>query len=353
MTNTAPAFGRGGDSAVEADEALAASRGGNFRRIEYLPNIGKGKSIFIRYLDDSPQWYYCMAHPSAPTKNKPSDWPDDRKFPESMPAVCRYDKAFTGIYSDCYICDAKLVNAWDRECKPVLRVWALAVIREEVLGTQAMVDAGQITADKIGKRVGFKDATREVEETDADGKPTGKKVIEPRIIVVNKAMSNYFAGLQSMYGVFGTVCDRDYVLVQSGEKKDVEFQHINLDPTPNHQPGTESWKRYEQAIKNQGLSIPDMLMDRSSDEFFATFFDPSKTAPPRKGKAEDGSKGDAPAAPAAQQQAAASNDVDPDRLAAMRARVRGGASEAPAEAPAAPQAEQAQQPAAVGAIDFS
>lgn len=346
MTTVTPAFGRGGESAVEAEEALSASRGGNFRKIHYLPKIGKGKSIFIRYILDSHEWYYANAHPAVPTKNQPANWPEGRSYPKSMPAVCRYDKTWKGIYHDCYICDAKLINEWKRPCNPVLRVWTLAVVREEVLGTQEMVQANQIPAEMVGKRVGFKDATREVDEVDAEGKPTGKQVVEPAIIVVNQAMPNFFSGLQSMYGIFGTLCDRDYVLLQKDEGKDVDYQHIHLDPSPNHKPGTPSWDRYTQAVKDQGISIEAILIDRSSDEFFATFFDPSKEPTIKGKKGESTSSG-----PSVQQQAAApSNDTNAEALKAMRDRVRGHVVSEPT-GPVEPTQEQVG--ASVGGIDFS
>lgn len=343
----APAFSRGGDAAQQMEEELSASRGSNFRRTEYLPNIGKGNTIFVRYLTDSPDWYHTLMHTSAPTKAAPSDWPKERKWPESLPAICRYDKAFKAMYSDCYICDAQLVNKWGKVSKPVLRVWALAVIREEVIGTPDMVEKGWISQEQVGKRVGFKDATREVEETDEDGKPTGKKTIEPRIVVVNKAMNNYFTGLNSMFGIYGTVCDRDYALKQVGENKDVEFQHIPLDPTPTHKPGTESWAAYDEAIKTQGLDLVTIMSDKASDDFYAKFFDPTKEAPKRESKNSDGSESKGQGAPAAQQQASPSNEPDADRLAAMRARIRGGGAE-----PQQSEPQSSQQPEAAGMRNF-
>ena len=347
--STAPVFGRGGDSATEVDESLAASRGGNYRKTHYLPKIGKGKSIFIRYVLDSQEWYYAMAHPSVPTKNKPSNWPEGRSYPKSMPGVCRHDKALKSIYSDCYVCDSGMLNEWGKTCNPVLRVWTIACVREEVIGTDEMVAKGMITADKVGKRVGFKDSTREVEETDSEGKSTGKKTVEPELIVVNQAMSNFFGGLQAMFGIFKTLCDRDYVLLQKDEFKDVDYQHIHMEPTPNHMPGTPSWDRYTQAIKDQGIDIPAMLLDRSSDDFYATFFDPNKEAVVKVGKGKEDSPVAAASASAQQQAAAPSNDPDPATLQALRDRVRGAApttSEAPTETPTA-------QPVAAGNIDFS
>ena len=348
--STAPVFGRGGESATETDDALAASRGGNFRRTNYLPKIGKDKSIFVRYIMDSQEWYYMMAHPSVPTKAKPGNWPEGRSYPKSMPGVCRHDKAFktANTYADCYVCDSGMLNDYGKPCNPVLRVWTIACIREEVIGTDEMVAKSMITADKVGKRVGFKDATREVEETDADGKSTGKKTIEPALIVVNQAMTNFFGGLQAMFGIFGTLCDRDYVLLQKHEKKDVDYQHIHMDETPNHKPGTPSWDRYTQAIKDQGIDIPAMLMDRSSDDFYATFFDPTKEAVVKKGKGKEESPTAAASAPAQQQAAAPSNEPDQAQLAAMRDRVRGNV----ATASETPQETQ-QQPVAAGNIDFS
>jgi hypothetical protein len=362
-----PTFGRGGESAGEADDALSASRGGNFRKVHYLPKIGKNKSIFIRYILDSPDWYFMNAHPSAPTKNKPSNWPEGRSYPKSMPAVCRHDKAFQAqfdkagtlvapaMYTDCYICDSKMLNEWGKPCNPVVRVWTIACIREEVIGTDEMVAKGVIKAEQVGKRVGFKDATREIEEVDAEGKLTGKKTIEPALIVVNQAVSNFFGGLQAMFGIFKTVCDRDYVLLQKDEKKDVDYQHIHMDETPNHKPGTPSWDRYTQAIKDQGIDLPAMLTDRSSDDFFATFFDPNKEPVIKVKKGEEAAASPA-GAPATQQSAAPSNDPDPAMLQAMRDRVRGVTStQDPAGEASRDTAQDApvEQSVAAGTIDFS
>lgn len=374
MTTTAaarPTFGRGGESAAEVEEALNATRGGsNFRRIQYLPKMEQNETIFLRYITDSHEWMYAMSHQFVPTKeNKPASWPKERSFPKSMPATCRYDDAFKAkpkegipaFYNDCYICDAGILNQWNKPCKPGLRVLAIACLREEVLGTQDMVTQGLITAEMVGKRVGFKDATREVEVPekddkgefvkDKDGKVITKTVIEPALVVVHMAIKNYFGGLQSMFGLFGTVCDRDFALVRKYEGTDTDYQHIHLAETPNHKPGTESWKRYEVAIKEQGIDLQEILLDKATDEYFATFFDPTKEPPARESKGGDssGSAQAQPSAPAQQQAAAPTNEVDPDTLAAMRARLQGGT------APAAQTHQEAtSQPGTpAGGIDFS
>lgn len=374
-TNTSKTsrFGRGGAQAIEEEEAIRAMRGGgSFRKTHYLPKIGKGNHIYLRYLTDSPDWFYVQQHAGVKTKAAPSDWPQDRKFPESMPAICRYDKAFQAdpehgleaVYADCAICDLEIESNYGRKATASTRVYALAILREEVLGTEEMVAAGQITPEMVGKRVGFKDATREVEvpkkddkgETikDAEGKAVLEKVVEPAIIVVNQAVGNYFAGLQSMYGMYGTVLDRDYAVQQHNEMKDVDYNHIPMDPIASLKPGTEGWGRYEKAIEEQGESvdIEALLMDRSSDEYYALFFDPRVSAPKRENEGGNNTPqgGGQAQAPTAQQQTAPNGDVDQDKLAAMRARVRGDAAPAPAQEPEKTSAGAA-TPA--GGIDFS
>lgn len=396
-TATASRFARGGDSAIEAEEALSASRGGgtSFRRTNYLPKIGKGNHIVLRYLLDSSDWFYVESHPGAPTKGAPTDWPKDRKFPASMPAVCRYDSAFKAVvadpskgitedlpavYTDCYICDAKLINSFGKEAKPVIRVYTLAIIREEVIGTQEMVDKNQIQPQMVGRAVGYRDGTREVEvpKKDAkgevikgsDGKVETETIVEPAIIVVNQAVSNYFQGLQSLVGIYSaqgeSILDRDMIVKQNDEGKDVEYQHIPLNVMPSLKPGEPAWDRYSKFIEEQGdsVNIESILMDRSSDDFFATFFDPTKEAPKRDAKSGDKASASNGSAPASQQAAAPSNEpAGADALAAMRDRVRGvkpAEATAQAETPAATPEESKDQATAVaesagaptGPIDF-
>lgn len=377
-----PAFGRGGDRAVAVSEEMAPV-GGNFRKMEFLPKIGKDKFIFLRYLYDSSEWFWYMEHPMVPTKTQPADWPTDRKWPEQMSATCRHDDAFKGdptagiapIHTDCWVCTSGLKDKWDRPLKAKLRVLAVACVREEVIATQAHVDAGYTTPDQIGKRIGFKDATREVavpkkdEKGEiikgADGKAVMETVVEPRLIVVSRAVNNYFGGLQSLYRMFGTVCDRDYCVIQRFEdgSKDIDFQHVNLDPTPDLAPGTPSWKRYEDAMKDQGLdpeSMAKWLGDRASDDYYATFFDPTKTAPPRKQDGQASTPAGEPATtPAAAAPAAAgvpaaaaavpTGEVPMDALAAMRARVRGTSPAASPEAATESAPAAAVVPVAAGA----
>jgi hypothetical protein len=322
-----PTFGRGGGAAEEADEALHASRGKKFHKVPYL-SLTDGDSQWVRYITDSPEWLWVKQHTGAPTKNRPADYTGN--WPDSMPATCRYDDGFGGFYQDCYICDAKLVNQWKKPCTPQIRLWAIAVLREEVIGTQEMADAGQIDPKKVGFMVGCRDVYREVPVLDAEGKDTGETKKELALVLVNQAVNNYFKGLQSAYGTYGTVCDRDFKVERKGTGKDTEFYNISGDPTPNLAPGTEKWKRYTDAVVEQKIDLEAINADRASDDYFARFFDPDKTPAPR------GSSSDSKAAPAAQQESAPSNDLNSEQLQAMKDRLSG---KTPAPAGAAPVAD--------------
>jgi len=319
-----PTFGRGGEAAEQADEALHASRSKKFHKVPYL-SLKDGESQWVRYITDSPQWMWVKQHTGAPTKNPPADYTGN--WPEAMPATCRYDEAFGGYYQDCYICDAKLVNKWKKPCNAVIRLWAIAVLREEVIGTQEMADAGQIDPKKVGFLVGCRDVYREVPVLDADGKDTGETKQELALVLVNQANGNYFKGLQSAYGTYGTVCDRDFKVERKGESKDTEFYNISGDPTPNLAPGTEKWQRYLDAVEEQKIDLGAINADRASDDYFARFFDPDKTV-----QSKD-SSGDSKAAPASQQQSAPSNELNPEQLKAMKERLS-GKTPAAAAAPA-------------------
>ena len=344
-------FSRGGD---EAEEMAKSTGGGGGRRRAAFLSLKEGESTVLRYLLDQPQWYNTMTHTGVPTKAKPKDWPADSNWPSGMPAVCRYDKAFAedkaagfpAIHTDCYICDAKVENSYGRVSKPQPRHWTLAVVREEVIGTQQMVDAGQIEPNQVGQRVGFKDRLREVEVPKKDDKgefvknPDGtlamETVTERDIIVVNQPMKNYFGGLNTMYSVYKTVCDRDYHVTRYGSGTDTDYRHVPLDKTDDLMPGTEKWKRYTTAIEEMGeaADIEALITERASDEYYALFFDPNKQAPSRSATGDSAAPAtsEAPVQGAApvEQQAKASAEPSEDMVARMRSRLNSGATAASA-----------------------
>lgn len=323
---TVPQIRRGGEGAAE--EAAKAG-GGKFAKIDYF-QLEKDKNVVLRFLTDSDDWFYVKQHPSVPTKNKPNDFKGN--WPQAMPGVCRHDAAFTGIYDDCYICDTPVMNPRDntKALKAAVRVWALAVEREAVV--------------KEGKTVGYRNAMKEVEIRDEKGEPTGKTEKQVKIVVVNMGMKNFFSGLQGIYGLFNTVCDRDMLVRRTGEGLDTDYQIIPLDKIESHVPGTDSWAKYDQAVLDQNLDLNTIIAERASDDYYARFFDPSKTPAAREGDKPSAASEGAAAAEAT----AAANEPDADRLKAMAARVRGTGANAAAETPAAetaPAAEATEAPA--------
>lgn len=324
MTEMMPNLRRGGAGAEEASKG-----GGKFARLNYF-SLDENKTGIYRFLTDSPDWFYVKQHPSVPTKNKPDDFKGN--WPQGMPAVCRHDEAFAGMYSDCYICDTPIMNPRDnsKPLKPAVRVWALAIEREAVV--------------KDGVTTGYKSVIEEIPERNDKGEETGKVIRQPKIVVVNMGMKNFFSGLQGIYGLFQTVCDRDYMIRRTGQGLDTDYQIIPLDKMPDVAPGTETWAKYEKAVADQGIDLMKIIADRASDEYYNRFFIPGN------GGGSTASTASVPSQPSAP---AASNEpvVDQDRLAAMRDRVRGTGSNADATPPATEQAPAA-APASAPVEDF-
>ena len=333
----------GGEGAVEAGKGS----GGQFSRIEYF-GMDDGDTLFLRFITDSPQWLYVDQHMAVPTKNPPADHKADAKWPTMMPAVCRYWKGWKGHFKDCYVCDSKMKDKWGKEMKPKSRVWAIACVREEVLG-DGTEDMGG--AAMKGKRIGFKDATREIEEKDEKGEPTGKKTLERRLIVINMSSFQFFDGLQSIYTTYGTVCDRDYIVRKQGDGKDAKYPILPMDPVAGCNPqNAEWWKKYDDAIAEQKINIKEIVYKRAEDEYWALFIDPNRTAAPSATTATATPTGQQ-GAPAEQQAVNSAPEPDADALAAMKERVRshvpGPAPTPPADAaPASPPPPHAPPPAA-------
>lgn len=318
MTASAPArpsLRKGGEGAAEASKQAPFSRGD---RVGML-SLKDAESTILRYITDFDDWIYTAEHVAVPTKAAPLG--DDKKplpnWPKAMTAVCRYDEIFKEIdfYKDCYVCDAKVQSSYGKPIGNAVRIWALAVLREEVFGDGSEEQGGE---KMKGKRIGTTDKMVEVETVDKDGKPTGEKVMHREYVIVNFAHKNYFSGLAACYSEYETLCDRDYKVKRIGAGTDSIYTHFALDPTVNLKPGTEKWQtKYIDDLKERGVDLEDIVMEKASDEFYAKFFDPSKTWDP-KGGVKDSSAaagdGDDSTEPDADEQA---------KMDALRARVQG------------------------------
>lgn len=300
----APAFRRG------TDEAKEASKGVSFARTHYFSLDGNPSSpnnrAIIRFLTDYTDLIVVNQHNNIPTKAQPKDY-DGQNWPSRMSAVCRNDEAFAGMYDDCFICD-HIVDG-KKIKRPGARSWALAVLREEVL--------------EDGVVVGLRDQIREVAEVDADGKATGEVRLEKAIVVVNMGYKNFFAAVEGFGKHYKTLLDRDYQITRSGEDTDTTYAVVPLDRIPVDDDGNfydlrkpEFMDRYKPA-----QTLEEIVIERSSDDFYARFFDTRVEAPAREGATsgkatKTKAKGKKADAPARQEQEASS-----ERLAALRDRV--------------------------------
>ncbi|MGA5598451.1 hypothetical protein ACPCSE_29875 [Streptomyces cellulosae] len=275
-TNLTANFRRGGTAAEQAEKEANVSSSGR-RGPDFFGLKEDGDSTVIRLLTDHDDWIWVGQHSFVPTKPGPKD---AEKWPKNMTSVCRKDSAFEGIYGDCYICDAKIKNSFGKVASARIRVWALGVERELVRGDGTEALGGP---SKQGVVIGVRDKVDEVDELDADGKPTGNKLNYPRIIVINMPMKGFFSHLKAIHGLYGTVVDRDFQVTRSGTGTDTEYKFAAIDPIRDATgsnavaPGTPAWDKYLQAVSEREISLEGIVADKATDEYYARFFDPTKT----------------------------------------------------------------------------
>src|SRR3954451_5531914 len=215
-------FATGGLAAAEYAKTPSPARNAQWGQT-YLTSFlqDDGDRVLVRFLTDEPQLIETLQHGLVPTKPAPKDKPVERSWPSQLPAVCRYTPLGADrhqAYSECYICDF-MRDEKGEKLYAGTRLWGLAAIREEVLGTPEMVEAGQIAAHQVGQPVGYRDKTEEMDELDQTGKPTGKKVQRKIIVIVNMAQSNFWSPLMTNKIYFHTIVDRDYLVVRKGARQ--------------------------------------------------------------------------------------------------------------------------------------
>lgn len=320
-------FARGAKASQAAAEAAGGSK---FAKTHYF-SLDDGDRCFLRPLsstEGADGWINVKQHMGVPTVNKPSDYQGN--WPKNMPSICRNDDAFKGIFHSCYNCDhaSENVDSYGKPTKAKPRVWMLGVLREQVIGDGSEELGG---AEMEGKVVGLTDSLREVEVRGEDGKPTGEVTQEIAIVVINQAYSTFFEPLETIsMDIAGDIRDYDFLVRRKGVLKDTSYSFLPQEQT-KLRPGSNGWARYDEAIKAQNLDLEQILMDRASDEYYGRFFDPSlASASDNKPATQAASK----AAPAQQQAAAPSNDVDEDALKAMRSRLQGYSDQPAASAEA-------------------
>lgn len=399
MTESVFDFTSGATTAEEFAKTEKAARDAARGRTKYFSLQNDGEVAIVRFLfeanrlgvnrdepisasnpaDPTTGWIMAKQHSFVDTKPAPKDKPDESSWPETVGAICR--KTPVGAdqrpaYPNCYICE-NIKSDRGKLHYPSLQMWAGAVLREEVIGSQELVDEGRIDPSQLGKKL-ILDQGDWIDEVDDNGNMTGRKVWKKRYVIVNMSMSNFFSPLTTMADYYKTILDRDYRITRKGEKKArrVEYVPFALDPYQvtvmrDGKPVVITYDLREPEIAalytDSGVSRADLFKivnRRISDLYYARYFDPrveAKWKDMQEDEDEDGTKkGKAsspdappppPAQPSAQQQAGEVLTQPPtegptaEALAAMRNKVMGTAApapeaqqpaEAPAEAPAAP-----------------
>jgi hypothetical protein len=333
-------FASGGLQAAEFAKAAAAARKAMFGSAPYVTQFlqDDGDQVILRFLTDEPLWIETLQHGMVKTKPAPKDKPADKGWPETLSAVCRYTPVGADrhrAFNDCYICDYVKDDKGKRAFAGT-RLWALAALREPVIGTQEMVEAKQIQPHMVGQQVSYRDKTEEVDELDDDNKPTGKKVQRKQIVIVNMAQSNFFSPLLTNRVFFGTVVDRDYLVVRKGAKKTQKVQYEFVALNPVHVKHPESGEtvvfdlrdpKLAAAYEGHGMDLAKLRKHVNrlcSKKFYDRFFDPRVEVP----YIEDDDSAATPAASAEAQSAQQSGQsltseptsgVTAEQLAAMRA----------------------------------
>lgn len=288
------AFAKGGQQAREEAKKAFPS----FNKTRYF-SLGDGETTFLRLIDDSPDWIFINQHGFVPTKGAPKDWEakDGKKWPERMNAVCRKaknegDLVFPEHGGKCFICDEMKGNARAKDGKyhPSIKLWARAIVRDEIKGTAAMVDAGLIEKHEVGTTVGFQDREIEVQDTDKEGKAVGDPKKVPEVVVINMGMKNFFGALQASYDAYGTVLDRDYRITRHGTGLESEYDIVPMDPIMTKDPETERMVKFTLAKESvrapylELLDLEEVITEQASDRHYATFFDTTKEIPTRAKK---------------------------------------------------------------------
>jgi hypothetical protein len=267
------------DEGLEAAEKAAEeAKNSAFHRVGFL-KIEDGKSLCLRFV--SPRTLTLGIHAGIETKKQPKEVKGD-KWPKRMWGICQNDKAFrlrdgNGTitdefepeYGDCHI-HSKMRGIKDEKygtdkSQARVQTFGLAVVREPV-------------RDPVTEEiVGFRDVTEEFK----DGEGVSHQI--PKIVLVQQTYSNFWAPLKaSMFMGPKTICGWDFSV--SRKENDYTF---GANATPDFQPGTDGWKRYDETLALLGLDLGDMLLEWASPDWYARWFIEGATPKDGYGRKDD------------------------------------------------------------------
>lgn len=293
-----------GAKAIEAEEAAAqAARKSSGSRLDRLIIKGDGDSVYLRFYTGAEDWIHVMQHSGVTTKPGPEK---AKSWPPRMDAICRYDKQIIELLNvtDCYVCDKQLTGFGNDFAKAGRRVWALAVLRQGVKDPAT------------GRLAGLEDVTEEYDILKEDGKSSGVKGTRPKFVVVNMPWSNFFATIAQTDTVYD-IRTRDFLITRAGTGTDTAYRSVPLDPDPAIQLGTPAWAAYDKALSDRGITLDGIVTEKAGDEWFARWFDVTKSVEQDGKITETGVK----AVKSAVDPAPATDPDDAEKLAALRARL--------------------------------
>lgn len=276
-TPAVPVIPRGGRQAEERAAAERAARKTGFNNDwEYFQLAAPegdavyGESKVIRFVTDEQDFRETNQH-FVNTKKAPSDYPSDKKWPTRMGSVCRQSPGFDAIYDECYIdiADEFLVEGkkGPYHKKPGLRLWAVAVEREPLTGTEEMAKAGLIEAYEVGSTVGYQDVL-------VDREVDGKTLKEPKFVVLNFGLENFFNSVLGSHNAYGTVLDRDYKVTRKGAGTDTDYIIAPLDKQKHTDGKPFDLRRPDLAEQYKiPFNLDEIIANLASDEYYEWFFD--------------------------------------------------------------------------------
>lgn len=317
---------------------------GDRKKYHYISSDLKNvdDSVYVRFIDDAEPgvdernfWITLATHDYVPCKPNPNGDKDDdgkkRKWPETMTAICRTQKSLQGEHENCYICENLTKPGKDKVERPWSRsstTFARAIKREKTKVTQQLIDTGTVPKELLGKTI-MNDVTEEVDETGEDGKPTGRKITQPVVYLVQQKYSNFFQQVEVLAQSYDdTILDRDVRVVRKGVGLDTKYVFAAQKETPDFDLRDEDTRApYDAAFPWEDLVT--FIDNLHSSEYYGRFFDPGWVDPEKsnaKGAAAvDEDEEDVPAT------TKAAPKVDKAKMEAMKARMMGKPTVTPAE----------------------
>lgn len=321
---------KGATVAAALAEEEKKNRPGGFYRVPDLV-IKDGESYLLRFATEITDLTTMSVHRFMPTKPKPEscDWD---KWPDKMWAVCQRDNAFRvrdrqgnltdefeDGYGDCYLC-----NTYGGVMESVQNKFKKDKGRPDTLTYGLAVLCKVLNDPATGNVTGFAEETAEFkpgEDVIVGGETVAKKgeiVQLPKIVLIAMRYSSFWHPVQATAFLPPKII-RDKVFTVSRKENDYTITPVATDP-----PGTQAWKKYEDALVITGFDLDPYLLDHATPDHYAKFFDPARL--PAEGysrKASEDGEGEGEKGAAAPAAAQAGPVIDQDALKSFSGRLSG------------------------------